>query len=306
MGSAARPALERWRAFWFDEIPPYSYALLRIVLGAVGAVTIVGAWNPAFWQLSGIIHLTGGWGLTPWFISHGLGDIVGLVLRWALLVGFVCLAVGLWTPVASLGMFLGSGGMIWWNVVPFSGAQQLLHNLTFPLVLADCGAVWSVDAWLRARRGHDERVDTQPIWPLRLWQFQLALMYFSAALWKFGNPDWRSGTALYYVLNNPTYQRFPGVTPTWMFGATVALTYLTLAWELAFPFLVWFRRLRPAMLLIGVALHLGMWTTIEVGAFTPTVLAAYIAFLDPWRTESRLRWLFKPKVAAVEEALANS
>ena len=289
--------LERWRAFWFEEIPPYNYALLRIFIGAVGAATIIGAWNPAFWQLSGIVA-PGGAGPWGWLTAHGFGDSAGFALRWALLLGFLCLALGLWTPNISVAIFLGSGAMVWWNPVPYSGAQQLLHNLTFPFVFADSGAVWSLDAWLRRRGGQATVARTQPIWPLRLWQVQLAMMYLSAALWKMGNPDWRSGAALYYVLNNPTYQRFPGVLPSWMFGGTVALSHLTIVWEAAFPVLVWFRRTRPAMLLIGLALHLGMWTTLEVGAFMPTVLVAYLAFLDPWQTERRVRrWL--PSARAV-------
>lgn len=236
----------------------------------------------------------GAWHSWPWLTAHGLalGDIVGLSLRWMLLVGFVALALGIQTPIVALSIFLGSAGMIWWNSTPFSGAQQLLHNITFPLVFVDSGSVWSVDALRRTRHDREIPVHAEPIWPLRLWQYQLAMVYLSAALWKMANPDWRAGFALHYVLNNPVYQRIPGVVPHALFWPTVFLTYLTLAWELAFPVLVWFRRTRPAMLLIGLALHLGMWVTMEVGAFMPTVLIAYVAFLDPWRTEPRVRRLF--------------
>ena len=229
----------------------------------------------------------------PWLAAHGLGDIVGLGLRWAVLAGFVALALGIQTQFVAIGIFLGSAAMFWWNPAPFSGGQQLLHNITFPLVFVDSGAVWSVDALQRARRNREVPARPEPIWPLRLWQYQLALLYLAAGLWKMANPDWRSGLALHYVLNNPAYQRIPGVVPPALFGATVFLTYLTLAWELSFPVVVWFRRLRPAMLLcIGLALHLGMWATMEVGAFMPTVLISYVAFLNPWRTEARVQQLF--------------
>jgi hypothetical protein len=293
-----------WTRFWFEEIPPHSYAVFRILVGVVGAVTVVGAWNPAFWQLSGIVPSYGGWRLWPWLTAHGIGDVAGLTLRWVLLIGYVCLALGIRTWTAALAMFLGSAGMIWWNSFPLSGAQQLLHNLTFPLVFVDSGSVWSVDALLRARRNGSRRAPKEPIWPLRLLQFQLALMYFSAGLWKMGNPDWRSGDALHYVLNNPVFQRVPGVVPPALYGATVALTYLTVFWELTFPVLVWFRRSRPLMLLVGVALHLGMLATLELGAFTPTVLIAYVSFLDPWRTERRVNRLFGLARADEGRALA--
>ena len=118
--------VERWRRFWFEEIPPHSYALLRILIGVVGALTIIGAWNPAFWRVSGIMAPSAAVHSWPWLTAHGLGDITGLTLRWTLLVGFVALALGIQTQILALAIFLGSAGMIWWNQAPYSGAQQLL------------------------------------------------------------------------------------------------------------------------------------------------------------------------------------
>jgi hypothetical protein len=286
------PVVERlatgWRNFWFTRIPPHTYALLRILTGVVGVLTMVGAWDAAFWDVNALVPASGAWHMGPWLNAHGLGSVFGLGLRWLLLIGYACLALGVSAPVMAPAMFLGSAAMIWWNWLPYSAAQEVLHHLIVPLIFVDSGAVWSVDAWRRAQSAPDVQ-PFESIWPLRLLQYQVAILYLSAALWKMGNPDWRGGLALHYVLNDATYQRMPGVVPSGLFGVTVALTYLTLAWELAFPFLIWFRRTRPLMLLIGVCLHLGMWASMEVGAFTPTMLVAYVAFLDPWRTEQRIR-----------------
>jgi vitamin K-dependent gamma-carboxylase-like protein len=296
----------RWREFWFARIPPHAYALLRILTGLVGLLTLVGAWNPAFWDVNGLVPASGGWHIRPWLNAHGLASEFGLGLRALLLIGYACLTLGVISVVTAPAMFLGSAAMLWWNWLPYSSAQELLHLLILPLIFVNSGSVWSVDAWRRARSAPDAQAPLESIWPLRLLQYQVAIMYLSAALWKMGNPDWRGGLALHYVLNTAIYQRAPGVVPAVWFGVTVGLTYLTLAWELAFPFLIWFRRTRPLMLVLGVLLHLGMWVSIEVGAFTPTVLVSYVAFLDPWRIESRLRWPFKPRGAAPDAALANS
>lgn len=280
-----------WRHFLFATIPPHSYALIRILTGVVGVATIIGAWAPAFWVTEGIMPAEGALGLAPWLTAHGLGDSAGLMLRAVLLVGYACLAAGWLTPIMAPAMFVGSLVMLRWNWLPYSAAQQLLHNLTFPLVFANSGAVWSVDAWQRRRQDTPAPPKPEPIWPLRLMQYQLALLYLSAGLWKMGSADWRSGLALHYVLNHNMYQRIPGDLPVTFLGATIALTYLTLFWELTFPLLVWFRITRPAMLAIGVLLHLGMFATMEVGAFMPTVMIPYVAFLDPERTEARVRRL---------------
>jgi hypothetical protein len=92
---------------------------------------------------------------------------------------------------------------------------------------------------------------------------------------------------LHYVLNGATYRRTPWLLPAELFAGTVLLTYFTLFWELTFPVLIW-SRLRPVVLWCGVALHVGMWVTMEVGVFSPTILAAYVAFLDPWQTDARV------------------
>jgi len=287
-----------WRRFWFAEIPPHSYAVIRILTGIVGLATLVGAWNPAFWDVDGIVPLSGAWGLGPWLLAHGLGHIAGRLLRDLLVIAYACMALGIFTPVTVPLVFLGSTGMLSWNFLPYSGAQQLLHELPFCLIFVDSGAVWSLDAWSRNRKGSAGPPRLEPTWPLRMLQFQLALLYFAAGLWKLGNATWRSGLALHYVLNDQLYQRIPGDLPGVFFGATVALTYLTLVWELTFPLLVCFRATRPVALVIGLLLHLGMWVTLEVGAFMPTVLIAYVAFLDPWQTERRVRrWL--PSARAV-------
>jgi hypothetical protein len=289
------PFTAGWRRFWFTRIPPHSYALLRILVGLVGTLTILGAWNPSFWDPNDLVPRTAAWQLGPWLNAHGLARTFGLGLRWLLLLGYVSLALGLRSSLIAPVMYVGSVAMMRWNWLPFSAAQDLLRHLTLPLIFVDSGAVWSLDALLRARRTDGGPPPELSIWPLRLLQYQVAIVYLSAGLWKMGIPDWRAGVALHYVLNNPVYQRVPGVVPAGLFGATVALTYLTLAWELAFPFLIWFRRTRPLMLLIGVALHLGMWATIELGPFSPTMLVSYVAFLDPWRTEARMRALARLK-----------
>jgi hypothetical protein len=289
--TAPREWSSAWRQFWFAEIPPHSYALLRILLGVIGVVTIAGAWDRGFWDVGGIMPAEGAWRLGSWLVAHGLGHTAGVALRLCLLACYACMAAGVASTIAVPAAFLAGAGMTWWNWLPFSAAQALHHDLIFCLIFADTGAVWSFDAWRRSRQSGAKPPVPEVVWPLRLVQCQLALVYLSAALWKLANPEWRSGLALHYVLNGATYRRTPWFLPAELFGGTVLLTYFTLFWELTFPVLIW-SRLRPVVLWCGVALHVGMWMTMEVGVFSPTILAAYVAFLDPWRTEARVRGWF--------------
>jgi hypothetical protein len=253
----------------------------------IGIVTIAGAWDRAFWDVGGIMPADGAWHLGPWLVAQGLGHTAGVAFRSCLLACYACMAVGVGTRVTVPATFLASCALVWWNWLPLSGAQALLHDLIFCVMFADSGAVWSFDAWRRTGRRGATPPALQPIWPLRLVQYQLSLLYLSTALWKLANPEWRSGLALHYVLNGATYRRTPWLLPAELFAGTVLLTYFTLFWELTFPVLIW-SRLRPVVLWCGVALHVGMWVTMEVGVFSPTILAAYVAFLDPWQTDARV------------------
>jgi hypothetical protein len=278
-----------WREFWFAAIPPHSYALYRIAIGIAGVATVIGAWDPAFWRVGDLAPLPqGGFGFQEWVAVNGWTDPAAVLVRGGLLLGYLCLLAGYQSVFTAVAMFIGSSAMLWWNYYPFSGAQHLLHNLILYLVFVDSGRVWSLDAWLARRRGTPLEPTPQPYWPLRLVRAQIAIMYFAAGFWKLGNPVWRGGDALHYILNSNVFQRMPGNVPAELYPVTVLLTYVTIFWELLFPFMLWWRPTRAFAVALGVALHIGMWSTIEIGSFSLTVLAGYTAFLNPYLMEARV------------------
>jgi hypothetical protein len=175
---------------------------------------------------------------------------------------------------------------ILWNYLPLSGAHVVMQGVLFCLMWADCGSVWSVDAWLERRRateGSPSSFAEYPIAPLRLIRFQIALVYLSTGLWKLYSPLWREGSALHYILNNNVFHRFPLSIPPEMEWLLTTATYVTLVWELGFAPGMMFRRTRRLVLLLGIMIHLGMIAFIEVGPFSFVMLAGYVAFLDPRR-----------------------
>lgn len=166
-----------------------------------------------------------------------------------------------------------------WNLLPLSAALQLFQNVLFCLVWADCGRAWSLGAW----RFGSSPEKSAPIWPLRLIRVQVALLYFTSALWKLGEPIWRSGATLHYILGGTVDTRFPGGTPLALEPYLPAMAYAVLLWEFGFAFLLLHRRTRTFALASGILIHLSMWFWLELGPFTLVVLAAYLAFIDPVR-----------------------
>jgi hypothetical protein len=171
-----------------------------------------------------------------------------------------------------------------WNYLPLSGADAAMRVFLFCLVWADCGSVWSLDAWMAAPRKPMPSSVTRPttmVAPLRLIRFQIALIYLSTGLWKIFNPSWRDGSAVHFVVESNVYRRLPHGMPLAFDRVVSLLTYGTLMWELAFAFLLLFAPTRRIALVVGVMIHLGMLSTIEVGPFHFMMLASYLAFLDP-------------------------
>jgi hypothetical protein len=282
-----------WERFWFQEIPPYSYALLRILLGAIGFASLLGLRDvSAFWSLSGLVPAgDGGLGFKAFAVAHGFGDVAGAAAFAIAVVAFACMTIGFRT-VAAVGLSLIMCLLgVAWNPLPLSGANSALQMVLFCLIWADCGAVWSVDAWLERRR-HPEAVAAQPsmtsIAPLRLVRFQVAMIYLSSGCWKLLNQPWRDGSALHYVLNTNLYRRFPQGLPLALDPLATLLTYATLAWELGFAFMVLWRPTRKLALLAGIAIHTGILMTMEIGPFSWVMMSTYVAFLDPSQVASTI------------------
>jgi vitamin K-dependent gamma-carboxylase-like protein len=302
-------ALAAWQDFWFRPIRPHAYALLRILLGALACAKLLGLSDiGAFWALSGLVPSgDNGLGLKALVISAGLQQLAPYLLYAVTLAAFAAMTIGWRTNIAVPVALWMSVIELFWNHLPLSGEHSLTQSVLFCLVWTDCGSVWSVDGWLQSRRDPGGRVEpAQPIAPLRLIRFQVALIYASSGLWKLSSPLWRDGSALHYILNNNVHHRFPYALPESWEGILAALTWLTLAWEILFaPALLW-KPARRLVLWMGVAIHLGMMALIEVGLFIPVTLACYLAFLDPETVAARGDALTRRVAAIVRNSSAPS
>jgi hypothetical protein len=284
----------RWERFWFAQIPSDIFALLRIVFGAVGLIGVL-AFVPVsiFWPLDGLVPVSGtGNALRHAALSVGIGTIGGWTLFLFLVASFTCMTVGFLSGWAVACCFGATVLQSFWNPWPMSGAHDVLTVMLFCLLWADCSGRPSVDAWRARTSKQPPRL--QSITPIRLMQIQVALIYMNSALWKLGGPTWRDGSTIHYVLNLNTYQRFPGVVPVFFEPFMTVSTYLTVFWEATFGLMLLNRWTRRAALLFGIALHIGLWVTMELGTFSWVILASYIAFMDPQLVSRWMQRLASP------------
>jgi hypothetical protein len=279
-----------WDQFWFRPVAPHLYATLRILWALLALVNLLSVADlKAYWYLSGLVGPR-----DTAFQSFATRFAPDTTVAWWLFTGsfviYVLMTVGLWCALTVPLSFAALLVEKQWNQLPLSAAFQVQYTLMFCLVLAETGEVWSVDAWLRRRRG-ETAVRAVKIWPLRLFRAQVAIIYFFTGFYKFQDVHWRDGSAMHYVMNNLIFRRFPIDPPTWVDPLLTLLTYVTLAWELAFPFMLFNRYTRRAVLLLGLVMHVGMWSVMEIGPFSWVMISSYVAFIDPdWFAARVTRW----------------
>ncbi|HJL19543.1 MAG TPA: HTTM domain-containing protein [Sandaracinaceae bacterium LLY-WYZ-13_1] len=296
---------DRWNrlvAFLNAEEDARPQALVRILTGLtivahLSRFVLSGAADFALMhQENGGLSLWHGWleplgGATPSLV-HAL---CGLTV-----VAAACATVGLRTRPALVVTWLGVRAISSLNPSARGSYDSLLVDTLFVLLLSGCGRAWSLDAAWRGEGGPAKR------WTRVLLVVQLALVYTGSGLSK-ASSSWVPGgdaSALWYILQQPTWSRI-GELPLWAYPVTQAATTLTWLFEIAgvlFLFAVLLDESEPrgrglaalrrglarirfveVYLAFGLALHLGIELTMEVGPFSFATLALYPAALGPTR-----------------------
>lgn len=290
----------QWERFWFKPIDARQYATLRIAFGGLSLVYFIELLPYVETQFSGLGWLAdirqiasqngGSWSL--FFvstISHAVTFAYAIVILGIL--GALLLMIGWQSRWAACMTWL-----VWvslWNRNPLllDGDDAVLKMMSFYLMLSPCGNSWSVDTFLNKKPQH------VAVWPLRLIQFQIALIYFVSGWVKFHSPEWLDGTIMQYILIHPQYSRWNGwaiMDNSLMTGLLAGLAGIIRWWELLFPLLLLNTYTRKLSILIGILFHMGLLLTMNLRWFPIVMLSLYPALIT---NSCFLRW---------EEKLFNS
>ena len=162
----------------------------------------------------------------------------------------------------------------------FNSGDALIRIEALLIAISPCGAALSLDQ--RRRTGCFWSAQTRPNWPIRLFQVQLSLIYLAAVQAKLPGAPWLQGTAVSYVLRIEDMQRVS--LPHWFVTNALAMnavTWGTLAIELAVGILVWIPRCRPWVLSAGILMHLLIDIHIQIGIFSYAMFVMYLAWISP-------------------------
>jgi hypothetical protein len=269
--------------FWAGT-DPRVYALVRIAVSIAAFVNLVDLWPHRQMYLSddGLFSAEvvraatrGKLYESVFYGIHSQGGVTAVFVCAA--VAIVALALGFGTRVAA--------GLVWFWHISYShrafpilhGWDAVLRSYTLLVFLSPGGRMWSVDRLLFPRATDTEDV---PVYGLRLMQWQLLVLYTTTCWLKVADVFWRNGTVLAYF-SMSQYSRNPDdpflVNHEWI---SAIGTYLTLAVEIALPWLLWFKKTRPLGVLAGFGLHATIAATAVLGVFTTCMIPPYFAFLD--------------------------
>lgn len=166
------------------------------------------------------------------------------------------------------------------------GGDHLAANLTLLLILLSV---------LDRRRWHWQRDVAYPsrqLWvkhvgyaALALWCLQLFIVYFQAAVAKFGVAEWADGTALWYWMQHPTFGPAEPLQELVLTGLqnptlVVGATYGALAFQVTLAFAPLFaHKFRYIYLALAIVFHLAIAVLMGLWSFSAIMIAADVVFL---------------------------
>ncbi len=281
---------QRIREFFYREEIPFSLAVVRIIMPLVLFAVMWPRWFHAreLYSTDGApcpLGFVYGWGnLLPTFS----GEVV-VVMHSVLLLALVASAMG-WCTRLSLG--LSTALYVYLNMLDsvstITKYSVIAAHVMLLLTLSQSGAVWSVDSWLKGncRRKNPwpgELADQWPrfpVWPQRLMQLMIGMVYLGAAITKMHTPEFFSGDQMtYWMLSNVNYHNPGGEILSQYPSLIVVSAYFVIVWEILFLFLAWKGQGRKLMIALGIVFHIMTGITLGLLAFPAVCCAIYFAFL---------------------------
>ncbi len=286
---SAQATAEAWNAFWFTPADPTLLGVLRVLTGlmllythAVWGLVLGDFFGPGSWLSERLVrtlqqgsYIYSFWWLVPqgWiWIAWGLSMVV-----------LALFTFGLWTRVTSILALVVT--LSFAHRVPAAtfGLDQINAMLTLYLTIGPSGAALSLDRWLALRRSGAPAGRPAPSaganLGLRLINVHMCVIYFFAGISKLQGPAWWNGEAMWRAFANLEYQSIDMTWLAWHPRLLDFMTHVSVLWELSFCALIWVPRLRPLVLTLGVALHIGIGACLGMWTFGLIMLVGCASFL---------------------------
>ncbi|MGC1273628.1 MAG: HTTM domain-containing protein [Planctomycetaceae bacterium] len=269
---------ERLKSFLFAEEVPYGLAIVRILMPLVLLVDMVYRW-PFVRELYSADGAT-----APLWNTYGMRSpipempgAVAVALFTLMMATLVTTSAGWMTRVSAA---VATGLYVYFttldSIATITKYTVIGAHVMLLLAVSNCGAVWSLDSLRTPIAG-----PRYPVWPRRLMQILLGVIYLGAAMTKIHTPAYFNGDQMMFWMLTHVNGHHP--VGEWMAnypGLLAAGAYVAIVWETLFLFLTWKGPARLIMLAMGVAFHVATYFTLGLDIFPCVMIAAYFAFLS--------------------------
>ncbi len=283
-------------SFWFAPVSPSPVCALRILYGILSFINGL-LYAPDFLTWFGPrgvlpIETVGLLGPRPSLMLYfNLTDDQTLIFLWLFLAFSILVIVGFWTRVSIFLLWILTLSINFRNPFMFHQVDSVLRIVGFGLLLSPAGAMYSIDRWLRQRRGNCAAPLLYAPWAQRLIQIQVSCIYWKAFWAKLLGEPWRQGTAVYFAVHSTTRHQIPGFLDNMLFYKIA--TYYTLIVESCMWSLVWIQPLTKWILLSATILHAGIDWCINLDLLEWGVISTYVVFLKPSDIENFMNFIGK-------------
>lgn len=284
--------IEQWNRFFFEPTSPATIAIYRIFFGITIFITLLGKfpYRELFYSDKGLVsyetmsqYFPDTWLYFRWLPAE---DPALLIYFLALMFATVTLIIGFQSRLSSIVVFLGMMSLSNRNIFVDNHGDDIQRICCLFLIFSDCGRAYSIDRWLRVKRGIEgaELPKCSP-WAWRLIQLQVAYLYYCTFMLKAPGAGWHDGTAIYYALHYLDLKRFDLSHVFYYLWEIKLASWATMVAEGLLWSGIWFRRTRYWVVAMGFALHIGINFALNFPTFQYIMMASLMSFFYPEHVE---------------------
>lgn len=230
----------------------------------------------------------GGWPSILYVMFVHSSGVVFDVVYIATILAAVMLMVGFYSRGATFVVLFLFMSLSVANPFVGSGGDSVLRITLFYMLFVDSGRHWSLDSWIRSRRG--TAADLFPGWltatlhnvGLILIIHQVVMVYVSSALWKVQSSKWLDGTAVYYSLQVKAYSPWNDhihllTDHAWIVAIA---SYSAIGVQLFVPVLLMYRPTRFLSLIALTGIHIGIGLLMGLLYFSLVMIAVDVLLIS--------------------------
>jgi hypothetical protein len=205
----------------------------------------------------------------------------------------IAFTIGYRTRLATILFYLFTWSLYTRNPFLMDGGDNLLYILAFYMMFADCGAYLSIDSGHRRNRTRlSPLIAVIHNFAAFAILVQVALLYLTSSLFKIQGHMWMNGTAIYYILRNAEFNLSPVAHVFYDSDVVVTLlTWSTVIFQMAWPFMVWFRPARLFLFVGAVALHCMIGYFMGLMWFSAVMISAELIVFDDSEYSRAAAWM---------------